>query len=185
MHNHTHTDSQTAWKSWSSVGLIIVGFHWAYTLDPISGLAIAFMGMGSFYGHATRDYLTDWYGMYLAFATIIGYYGSELGWLCVYGVRYFEIFMLLIGIHLCIFHNTIVRRVNIPWLPMRLHYILIGALYLTGAVISFWVLDPITATISVSLFAVGFWLRQKVDHGLWHIIIAIALAFITLNILSL
>jgi hypothetical protein len=167
------TTIKSQWEVWSNIPFMLVGAWVFFAQHELWGLGVFFMGLASFYSHITRQFKIDWIAMYVCFGLMgAGFFGIEN--------QVFTGLCLGLSIGAALVHNDLKA---IKWkFPLRAHYVAVGVLYILMAIGSFNVATPLAASISIALFGIGFLVRQKFDHGTWHIILAIAIGILLFEI---
>jgi hypothetical protein len=162
---------KSQWEVWSNIPFMLVGAWVLFAHGELWGLGVFFMGLASFYSHVTRQFKIDWIAMYVCFGLM--------------GESFFDMWIMeftatFLTLSFSWYHNDIKA---IKWkFPLKAHYVAVGVLYILMAIGSFNVATPLAASISIALFGIGFLVRQKFDHGTWHIILAIAIGILKIEI---
>ena len=123
------------------------------------------MGAASWYSHRYGDFEADWEGMWICFWMILA---SEFN----------NLLLGLVGLFFTItFAEDYLRRLPKVF-GLRVHYLLLGVVYIAGAIGSLYTTPWYLAITSALLFLIGFTVRQSKipnGHAWWHVIIANAL----------
>lgn len=179
---------------WTNLAYVIAGLFGLYFGDsPVASIAVIFLGIGSFHGHYTRDYWIDWIAMWVAFSAVIATFLFEDPLIQIF-------FTVAVGSLLRQLELWL-RRVEFRLFGLPDHYLLLGVIYFTGLILSFFYLEPWQSVFYGGCYLIAFIIRQTrpsflkqkliewdegepytyvVDysHGVWHIITAIGYTFI-------
>lgn len=179
----TREELKYQWEVWTNVPFMLVGAYMMFEGLFLWGLGVLFMGAGSFFGHATGKFRLDWAGMWMCYTIQLGYFLA-----LITGLTFtFSFLGVAFGVALWIFTPQIkgyFKRI-IPNAFIPGHYFLLGLFYLAGAIMALPIVGWSTALASGVLYAIGFFIRQRFDHGTWHIIIALAIAVLAIPIIKL
>jgi hypothetical protein len=165
------TTIKSQWEVWSNIPFMLVGAWVLFAHGEAWGLGVFFMGLASFYSHITRQFKIDWIAMYVCFGLMGMYFWFQttMSTVC------FSLVVITM-----LFHDELKA---VKWkFPLKAHYVAVGVLYILMAIGSFNIATPLAASISIALFGIGFLVRQKFDHGTWHIILAIAIGILLFEI---
>lgn len=186
---------------WTNIAYVIAGLYGLYFgVNPVASIAVVFLGIGSFHGHYTKDFWIDWIAMWVAFSAVISSF--------LFKDPLIQVFFTVAVAALLRQLELWLRDVKFELLGLQDHYLLLGVVYFTGFILSFWHLSIMDSLAYGALFLIAFIIRQKkpfkkqiyrleyfhdddgwewipvpirvVDysHGVWHIITAIGYAVI-------
>lgn len=186
---------------WTNVAYMIAGLFGLYAGDNlVASIAVIFLGIGSFHGHYTKDFWIDWISMWITFSAVISTF--------LFTEYYLQVFFTVAIGSLLRLTELRLRKVEFNLFGLPDHYLLLGVIYFTGFILSFWHFHFLVSLSYGALFLIAFIIRQtkpfkkniyklqevfddegvdyipipvgKIDysHGVWHIITAIGYAVI-------
>lgn len=154
------------WETYSNLAIVAVGVYIIFHASLIWGLGVVLMGLGSMYGHHTGDYFADWFGMYAAYLAQIIYFTHD--WF-IFGASPALFF-------LSVFHY---RLRNFKYRGVNGNFIAIGILYAITFILSFWNVEWLIA-LSSGAFYLSALAMRGVNHGMWHVIVAVAILILVI-----
>lgn len=132
------------------------------------GLALMFLAFASFYGHATGHFPIDWVGMFTAYGALNAHFSAEL--LPAWNLSAWAVWVFIVVMAVTFYPEL--KKIKTR-LPLKLHYILIGSFFIIALIQSCFVVDIEIALFAGVMHLIGFIVRQKISHSMWHILTAI------------